>query len=659
MTTVISKLLSRTWIILSCLLLFFINGFCQSGKYTKEDNQKIETVIHLLGYVAGDYPGAVKNGSILSSSEYAEMTEFTRTALQTAQQIFEIKHSANSAIVDSIGKLQRIIIKKGSHQRVAFLANEIKRNIITVTGFKVSPETWPDLTKGKELYSLNCSSCHGANGNGKGRLAKTLKPPPADFVDDSFMNRISPFLAYNTIRLGVQGTSMPGFSKLSDQQTWNIAFYIESLRYKTSHTDSTILSRLFNEATQKISLAEVATSTDPELFAKLKGEGGEAEKKLRSLRLHSTNQGQVNSLAVARQDVSEAMAFYQKGRYNDARQRALAAYLNGIEPVEAQLRANNPDFTAQLEQQMLGLRTVIDRKKSVKIVDEEISTSLSMISKADKILKDRKLTFWLAFLLSASILLREGLEAFLIIAVILALIRKTGKRRALLWIHGGWFTALLLGIAGWFFSDWILRLGGGNREMMEGLVSLFAVCILTFAGLWLHNNSHAKRWKKFVEEKIDKLIQTENMIGLGAFSFMVVFREAFESILFLQAVSLETAPKDQSSIGLGVLAALVAIAVLLILFLKFSSRIPIRPLFRYASWMITILAVILIGDGVHAMQEAGFFSVTPFAIDVRLSWLGVYPTVETILSQISLIILVTGLWFVSKWRLKSVKIYRT
>lgn len=640
----------RASILFSCLFIFFIGGFSQSTGYTKEDNQKIQTVIHLLGYVASDYQGAVSNKKVISTTEYAEMTEFTSTAQETAQQIF--KGKKEDSIILKIQQLQNFIHEKKDHKEVAYLANGINQDIIKTTGFRAAPAIWPDLVNGERMYELNCSSCHGAKGDGNGVLAKTLKPSPADFMDDSFMNRISPFNAYNTIRLGVNGTSMPGFTALSDQQVWDVAFYIESLRYKNNHLDSSMLTRLFNEATQKVNLATVATSTDPELLARLKSGTQEDMNRLLSLRLHSTDESQINSLTIAKRDVNEVMAFYQAGNYIEARQMALAAYLNGIEPIEAQLRADNPDFTARLEQQMLGLRTIINGKKPAKIVEKEISTSLSMISKADKMLKNRKLTYWLAFLLSASILLREGLEAFLIIAVMLTLIRKTGKKKTLLWIHGGWALAIIAGFTGWFFSDWILRIGGKNREMMEGLVTLFAVCVLTFAGLWLHNNSNAKQWKKFVEEKINKLIQTENMIGLGAFSFMVVFREAFESILFLQAVSLETASKDQSSIGLGVLAAFAVIAVLVILFLKFSTRIPIRPLFRYSSWMITLLAVVLIGDGVHAIQEAGFFSVTPFIFNLRLGWLGIYPTVETILSQISLLVLIIGLWYINKWRLK-------
>lgn len=642
--------LIRTSFISTCLLLFFITGFCQTTAYTKEDNQQIQTEIHLVEYIASDYPGAVNDGKVLSANEYAEMTEFTNTALKNAERLFIRNKKENTAIIDSLQKLQNIIEQKGAQQQVAFLGNEIKQAIINETGFKDSPVQWPDLTKGKTLYRLNCSSCHGMNGNGKGQLAKTLKPSPADFTDDSLMKDISPFEAYNTIRIGVKGTAMPAFAKLSDQQAWDLAFYVESLRYTKNHSDSAALAPLFDKISKNINLDEVATNSDRELLAKLKG--SEARQQLLSLRIHSGRGTVFSPLSIAKQDVEASLSFYQKGNYSEARQKALTAYLSGIEPVEAQLRTNDPGFTSKLEQQMLGMRTIIGQKKPEKIVEKEIKTSLAMIAQANKMLKDKKLTFWLSFLLSASILLREGLEAFLIIAVILALIRKTGNKKALLWIHGGWALAIVAGFLGWFSSDWILKIGGQNREMMEGLVTLFAVVVLTFAGLWLHNKSHAKQWKKFVEEKINRFIQTENMIGLGAFSFMVVFREAFESILFLQAVSLETATKDQASIGLGVLAAFVVIAALLILFLKFSGKIPIRPLFRYSSWMITILAVILIGDGVHAIQEAGFFPVTPFVPGLRLEWIGLYPTVQTILSQISLIVLITGLWYIGKRRLK-------
>ena len=146
------------------------------------------------------------------------------------------------------------------------------------------------------------------------------------------------------------------------------------------------------------------------------------------------------------------------------------------------------------------------------------------------------------------------------------------------------------------------------------------------------------------------------MIGLAFFSFMVVFREAFESILFLQAIGLETESGDQSSIGFGVLAAFALIGLLAFLFLKYSKKIPVRQLFRYSSWVITLLAIILIGKGIHAIQEAGWLSVTGFPVSLKIDWLGIYPTTETLISQVVLLGFLLLLYYLSSHRNRVVQV---
>ncbi|MDT0691771.1 FTR1 family protein [Salegentibacter sp. F188] len=139
---------------------------------------------------------------------------------------------------------------------------------------------------------------------------------------------------------------------------------------------------------------------------------------------------------------------------------------------------------------------------------------------------------------------------------------------------------------------------------------------------------------------------------MAVFSFMVVFREAFESILFLQAINLETKTGDGSSIGLGVIAAFGLIALLAVIFVKYSKRIPVRQLFRYSAWVITLLAVILIGKGIHAIQEAGWLSVTGFPVYLKIDWLGVYPTTETLMAQMILFTLLMVIYYYNNSRNK-------
>jgi high-affinity iron transporter len=353
-------------------------------------------------------------------------------------------------------------------------------------------------------------------------------------------------------------------------------------------------------------------------------------------------------LKTANNYLINALKNYKEGNNEAARQEALAAYLEGIEPVEARLKTYAPTISSNLEQQMLKVRLAIEQNKNNDEVAKAINSAISLIDDAKQVMGNNSLSYWLTFILAASILLREGLEAFLIIVLILALIRSSGSKKAQNWFHGGWISAIIMGVAGWFFSSWMINISGQSREIMEGLISLAAVLILAFVGFWLHNNSKVQKWKTFVEEKIGKQLQKEKMYGLAFFSFMIVFREAFESILFLQAINLETTPLNKSAIGFGVLAAFGLIALLGLLFLRYSKKIPVRQLFRYASWGFLLLAIILLGKGIHSIQESGWISITNLPIFVRVDWLGIYSTIETIVSQMILIGVVFILNYLSR-----------
>lgn len=627
------------------LFAFMLVPFFNRQALADNGNENTQMVIHLLDYIARDYAAAVEEGEIINAEEYGEMLEFSATVNEIAQPILEKYPQEKKSILSQVQQLRGLVEQKADRTKIAALSRNIKSAIIQLTGYQVAPLKWPDLSRGKMLYAEYCTPCHGIKGNGQGKLAQGLNPSPTNFLDDTLMKQVSPFQSFNTIRLGIEGTAMRGFEELEDEEVWDLAFYIQSLRYKPAEGE-------LSQPEEIAGLAEVATLSDQELLKRLAGDPREAMKKLLSLRLHIPDESSRNSLHLARQLLRESLGAYQEGSPSLARQKALAAYLEGIEPVEAQLQANNPTFVIELERQMFQLRNAIENNEPANVVEEEVKASLALVSEAASMMKDTKLTFWLSFLLSASILLREGIEAFLIIAVMLTIIRSAGIKKALPWVHGGWITAVLLGFAGWYLSDLLLKISGQDREVLEGGVALFAVVVLLYVGFWLHSNSHANQWKVFIEKKVKKLLKTENMLGLAAFSFMAVFREAFESVLFLQAIKLETSPENQSSIGLGVLAAFFMIAVLMVLFLKYAQKIPVRQLFRYTAWMVTLLAVILLGKGIHSIQESGLFSATMFPFQLRVEWLGIYPTLETIIAQAVLLVVIFSLWYFSKLRFR-------
>ena len=622
-----------------------------------QDDSNLRTTIHLLDYISRDYTAAVQNGEIIDEGEFAEMQEFSDKVYVLIEES-KLPQDDKLRMLSQLKELGKQIEKKAPHKSIYTLAQQTRQDIIKTTGLKTAPLVWPDLKNGKSLYVQHCTPCHGVNGGGDGKLAAGLKPAPTNFLNANLMREISPFQAYNTIKLGVEGTAMQRFDTLSDKEIWDLAFYIKSLRFTPQADQNSELQQKFDQANNTVNLEEVATLSDVELVKRLSNnDSADPELLLTALRTQSPgDNAQKYSLNKARNYLKSALQNYTSGRYSSAREDALAAYLEGIEPSEARLKANAPAFTASLEQQMFKIREVIEKKGDKTQVEKEIDNGLAMLRQAEEMMQDKKLHYWLSFALSASIMLREGLEAFLILALILALIRSSGLKKALPWVHGGWITAILLGVAGWFFSDWVIGISGKNREIMEGMISLVAVIVLAFVGFWLHDHSHAKKWQKFIEEKIGKQLKKDKMFGIAFFSFMVVFREAFESILFLQAISLETQPAHQSSIGLGVLAAFVMISLFAILFVRYSKKIPVRQLFRYSAWAITLLALILIGKGVHSIQEAGWLSVTGFPVSVSVDWLGIYPTIETISAQVALLVLMLLLYYLSYRRVRLISV---
>lgn len=629
-------------------ILFLSVLFCFSfiKVSSQTNNQSIQTAVHLLNYVSMDYAGSVENGKVTNPQEYQEQIEFSKQALDLVKENPSLI-TKDPSIVSDIETLKKIVAEKKPAAEIQKVANEVKGKIIQIAGLPTAPKTWPNLNNGQALYQANCATCHGNTGMADGPGAKGLDPSPTKFIDEFIMKGVSPFHAYNSIKLGVPGTAMRSFSEFTDQQMWDLAFYVKSLAHQKETKDAKALKAAFNEIYPKVNLRQVATLSDVDLHKDLIGKTDNPDKALAALRLLTPSKKQENnSLEIAKSLLASSVELYDKGDNAGARTKALNAYLEGIEPVEARLRTINPTFVIELEQQMMKVRQSIEKKESTEQVSQNVDKALSLIADADQIMHGQKLNYWLTFLLAASIMLREGLEAFLVLAVVLALIRSSGIRKALPWLHGGWITAVLLGVAGWFLSDYIIKFGGKNREVMEGLVSLLAVVVLLSVGFWLHNNSYAKQWKDFIENRIGKLLKRENMIGLAAFSFMVVFREVFEIILFLQAINLEAEPQNKSAIGVGVLFAIVIILIIAYLFVRYSKFIPVRKLFLYSSWIVVFLAIILVGKGVHSLQESGWISVSGFSSNnFRVDWLGIFPTWETMFSQVGLFVFILAMYF--------------
>lgn len=630
----------------SQIVLMLIFGFSFSVSFADQETTQNSPrfIVHLLDYLAKDYAGAVsEKGKILSASEYSEQVEFARNAVETGQALPELK--SNEELQKKLALLLKIIQEKTAPNVVAPMARELQREVIGLTGIELQPIRWPSLKSGEKLYVQNCALCHGNSGLGDGPAGKGLDPSPANFADADGMKALSPFAAFNTIRLGVPGTGMVSFPHLSDQEAWELAFYVNSLRFKSGSNDS-IPSEWSPD--KKETLKAVASLNDGAIKEKIEGPEANKNQVLKALRLFAGNEDQGSFLFLAETKLNEAKGHYQANDHEVAKTKALQAYLDGIEPIEAKLRASDPESVSEIEEKMSAVRAGIESNVSKEELDKTVAAAILKIREIRPLVEEKEISPSIAFLSAFAILLREGFEAVLIILALLGITRAAGSKKASVYVHGGWLFALFLGFVAWAFSGWLMGLSGASREMMEGLTSVFAVIVLLYVGFWLHRQTEIGRWKAFLEVKVKGFLTGGKLIGLAVISFVAVFREAIETVLFLRAIWLDLGPDAKSALFMGVLSSLGLVIALSWAALAYSRKLPLKTMFNFSSLMMLVLATILAGKGIHSLQEAGVFGVGAFPLRLRYELLGLYPTIQTISAQIITAFVVLALWAYGK-----------
>ncbi|MFS8823859.1 FTR1 family iron permease [Synechococcus sp. R6-6] len=251
------------------------------------------------------------------------------------------------------------------------------------------------------------------------------------------------------------------------------------------------------------------------------------------------------------------------------------------------------------------------------------------------------------FLDAASILLREGLEALLVLVALLALMSKSGQsaQKRWVWIGGsaGLLAAVMLGLLVKLFFQQMLT--HTRQEVLEGITGLVAAGLLFSVSLWLHRRAAVASWQTFVQEQAQAALATGQVFSLAFLAFVAVFREGVETVLFYVGLAPSLSAKDfWLGIGLGSLV-LVAVAILL---LQVGLKLPLGVFFRGLSLLVFYLGFKFLGSGLHALQVADWLPITPLVGIPKLRWLGIYPTWQTLLPQLLLLGIAFALW-VRQW----------
>ncbi|OUE56503.1 high-affinity iron transporter [Citrobacter amalonaticus] len=348
------------------------------------------------------------------------------------------------------------------------------------------------------------------------------------------------------------------------------------------------------------------------------------------------------------QSIQDAIARYQRGETQNAILDVQDSYFDRFEAsgMENKIGSRDSAFKTTLEAYFTRLVSLMKAGQPAERLQSEASALEQDLQKAVTMLGEGEETQWSLLLYSLMIIVREGLEALLIVAAIVAYMVKNNHQDKLPLIRQSVIVALVASIITAVIFQLLFTNSGASRELLEGITMLIAVVMLFFMSYWLLSKVEARHWKAWLEGKLSHSLTTGSLVGLWLTSFLAVYREGAETVLFYYALIGDA--KDVAghmAIGAGfVIGCVVLLAAWLVM--RYSVvRLPLKPFFMFTGSFMYLMAFVFAGKGVLELVEGKLFQPTLINGFPEISWLGIYPYVETLLPQaVLLLAALVALW---------------
>ena len=590
-----------------------------------------EELVFLLQYVGSDYPGAVLDGRILDEFEYQEMSQFSRILVEEHARIAP----DGSEVREGLARLATYVDEKQDPAKVLSLTRELVAGMTRELGLVTYPARAPKIEEGRKLYASACAQCHGAAGDGRGPSAPGQNPPPTSFRE-ARMKKVAPHQLYNAVGFGVAGTAMPSYEDaFAPPQRWDVSFYLMTLRDD--------FAPQAQSAPIPISVREIATLSDEELKAS-RGLDPGALDFYRSA-LAETPEDEL--LRLAERKLEESYGAFQGGDRDRAVRLSIEAYLEGIELTEATLLSIDAGLVRNLERELTQYRTLLREGGQREAVAARLDRIRALTADARKALAGSGTGFGFAFLQSGTILLREGIEAALLVALLLSYLAAAGLPELRRYTLGGAFAGIVAGGLTWVLAQLLVETSTLEREVLEGLTSLLAAAVLFSVSFWILHNADLNRWKSYIEDRTKTALGTGSGLALATVSFLAVYREAFETVLFYQALWLRSGSTEGGAIVLGLVAGLLVLLAVIVLMFRYGKRIPLKPFFAITGVLLGILSLVFAGYGIAELQKIGWIQETPLDWVPYLPFLELQPTLEGLSLQLGIFLSFVLSWFLA------------
>ncbi len=556
----------------------------------------------MLNIAAKEFEEGVEGGKIVVAPEYEESMVFLQQATNRFARISpEISDPQKIKIIENrFINLMNLIKDKVDSQVIWKKVNDINSELLTTFNIEINkiPITPVSLANGKKIFENNCAVCHGIKGNGDGPMARQFDPSPAVLSDPKLTgdkNTIA-YDNFEVINVGIANTAMMGWAGvLTETQIWDVTYYL----------------RTFSNVNLKLPPVNIELASVEES--------------------ENVKEGLAEQVVNEAQDILEnSLTAYKADQIEDAVELAFDAYL-AYEKIESNLITKDRDLGVSLESAFSRYRGEIKRNAPIDLVESLHKEIILDLSKGLVLLKD-KVGFTGMFFQSFSIIVREGFEAILIIAALIAFLNKSRNQARIKSIHIGVVVGILASFATAYIIHEILHLSMASQEVLEGWIMLIAVAVLFSVSYWLVSKIDNKRWQEYINKQMRGAISKGSAFTLGSVAFISVYREGFETVLFYKALFLYADSTTQGIIP-GFLAGCVVLAGVFYLINTLGMRIPLKWFFGFTSVLLYYMAFTFMGKGIHELQMGEQISMTSANFLPSLSWLGMYPTWETFIGQ--------------------------
>jgi high-affinity iron transporter len=574
---------------------------------------------------AQEYRIGVVGGKVVAPAEVEEARLFLEESRRAAASL-----PADSTLdpVATLNSLLALVKRRGDPDSLdarvrAFAAALAARHGVSLDELPSRP---PDLALGAEVYRTSCAGCHGDLGRGDGPLAAGLDPVPANLADWAALSDQSPLDYYRRINIGVVGTAMPAFEdRLPARERWAVALYASTLRLPPASGEPPAALGDFTR-TGKMSDDELLDS----MGAPRDGShGGLAS--LAAIRAHqSASSPAAEVLAAVRAQVDSVYALSRTGRPG-ASTGALDAYMT-FEQIERELRGRDPALAAELEADFAALRAAAATGggPDLDTARERLATGLDRAAASMGVGLSRPNLFIQSFV----IMLREGLEAILIVGALMAFLAKMGASDRRRHVNAGILAAIAASLLTALALETVFHLSAAHQEALEGATMVVATVVLFYVSYWLLSKMEVVKWTHFVKSKVQDAVTRGSALALGTAAFLAVYREGFETVLFYKALFISAGPGAAAAPVVGGMAAgLVILIAVYVAVNRFGMRLPLKPFFAVTSAFLYYMALVFAGAGIAELQEGGFVPLTPVTGIPRVPAIGLHPTVETLTAQ--------------------------